>query len=187
MTDITNQTEINAAKSIVEKLLCVKINNKSKRAALVEARMIYSSLLKAKGYSLNEIGAPIGKDHATIYWYLGNIDSFMKDQSFAYKHKLCKDSFFSEKNISLIKDFDKLEKELNLAKDMINDLINENKKLITENKKLIHNQEKTKRLSDIIKLINERTPLEQEFFVRDKINTMFNGITYKKQNERTDK
>jgi chromosomal replication initiation ATPase DnaA len=45
---------------------------------IVNARMVYSYILRGLGYTLTEIGKSLGKHHATIINYLDNMEGYLK-------------------------------------------------------------------------------------------------------------
>lgn len=57
-------------KNIIQDLLGVDVMHKSRKQHIVDARKIYSNILRNKGWSLHHIGKSLRKDHSTIIHYL---------------------------------------------------------------------------------------------------------------------
>lgn len=63
----------------------------------VDARIIYSRILRDRGYTLKSIGDSIKKDHTVIVHYMKSSDFLMfSDKKFASDYIACKDIFTSE-------------------------------------------------------------------------------------------
>ncbi len=57
-------------KNIIQDLLGVDVMHKSRKQHIVDARKIYSNILRNKGWSFFAIGKSLRKDHSTIIHYL---------------------------------------------------------------------------------------------------------------------
>lgn len=163
--------EITKAIKVVETLLNVKLGGKCKKRYIFYARVIYVSLIKDKGYSLNQIGAPIGKDHATILYYYAQFEQIFKtDASFRINYKKCYDVFTNAENDTYYKDAKNEILSLNITLDCIK---KEKELLALENKR-------NERLKEMIEILRVRVPHGKEEFVCQKLNVMLNGINFKK-------
>jgi hypothetical protein len=118
-----NEAKINKARilrTIVERVFGVDIMQKKRTRILVDARIIYSKILRENGYSFPIIGALLAKNHTTILHYCSMYD---EDADFIPelkgKYLLCKSIFNGE-----------LPGEYNYTKDeLISELLNVKKQL----------------------------------------------------------
>jgi hypothetical protein len=162
-------SELKLLRTIIETLLQVDIKKKNRTRTLVEARYIYTKILRDRGHSCVSIGKELGKDHTTIVHYTKTINNLLgREVMLAEKYLLCKRAFNQEKPTQ--------EEDIS---DKLLSLKNENERLISERKKFNVMYERYFRLIDVIKLIDQRTPKGSETTVYDKINKMFNGYDLK--------
>jgi len=100
--------EIEAFKKSINKILNVDLSSSKRDRKIVDAKKIYSKILRERGYGLQTIGDSINRNHSTIIFYLRDIDSLiLYDEEFRNKYITCKELF--ENHISydkfLILDF----------------------------------------------------------------------------------
>lgn len=161
--DPTN--DVNTVRKIVEGVTGVSIFEKNRKRFVVEARVIYSTLLREAGYSFPFIADTLNKDHTTIIHYI-KLSKDLKETDRQMKRKLfkCKELFISEKQpviLSEVVDYqDELDK-LNMRIELMNDELFE-----------LKNSDRL-RLSKIIKLISENTPKGYELIVERKLIKLF--------------
>lgn len=157
----------------VETFFGFSISDKSRKKSVVEARMMYSKLMKRyTKSSLSDIGRAIGKDHATIIHYLKNFMWFKKsDSSFSTKFDILSDMY--EEYRATWFDEDRLDdkKQLQILKSTLTKTSEENMRYEKYFKKI-------KRIDSIVQLIEQRTPKGEEEYVESKINRMFNSIIF---------
>jgi hypothetical protein len=134
----SRQEEINELKEIVNNVFLVDLEVKDRKRGVVDARKVYSKILRDSGYSYELIGSTIGKDHATIIHYVKNIEHLLSyDRILLDKYIACKNVFIKKKKSikeQLKKDVDiyvtavRLANELQEAmvskKKILNDLLN---------------------------------------------------------------
>ena len=85
-------------KKIVNDVFLVDIEIESRKRDVVDARKIYSKILRDSGYSYELIGKTINKNHATIMHYVKNIEHLMTyDQIIKNKYVDCKNVFIEKK------------------------------------------------------------------------------------------
>jgi hypothetical protein len=137
----------------------VSILAKNRKRFVVEARMIYSTLLREAGYSLPFIAETLDKDHTTIIHYVQSLKDLKEtDMHTMRKYLRCRELFLSEKQpVNLVDDCENLRAEIYLLKEELAQL-----KIADES-----------RLMKIIKLIEENTPVGHELIVERKIRKMF--------------
>jgi len=159
----------------IEYVLGVNVTlNKSRKRNVVNARVIYSQILKERGYGPTCIAKSLGKNHATVLHYF---------KSFAWNLEQDEDLKigYDEVKYEFEQDYDPLY-GLNypLLKKEIYTLRNKNKELysqIIDTKNILSKErKKDQRLEDIIYLIRERTIRGSEEQTLKKLQTFYNGI-----------
>lgn len=76
---------------IVNDVFSVDVYAKSRQRDIIDARYIYSKILRDRGYSYQSIGDSIKKNHATIIHYMKNVDSILTyDKSLRDKYMKCR-------------------------------------------------------------------------------------------------
>lgn len=94
----SRQEEINELKKIVNDVFLVDLQLKDRKRDVVDARKVYSKILRDNGYSYELIGETIGKDHATIIHYVKNIEYLLTyDRILIDKYVACKNVFIKKK------------------------------------------------------------------------------------------
>ena len=156
-------------KNVVNRVFDLDIMEKSRERSYVYARYVYAKILREKGFSMQDIGKSLNKDHSTIVHYCKQIEFIVKqDTELAEKYLLCKDIFFN--NVPYIKK--KLrESELESRLDKTTA---DFEQLLSERKKILELRDKYKRLDKIIKIIESYTPEGMEKRTEAMVNKMFN-------------
>ena len=158
-------------KDIVSKVFDTDINIKTRKRNNVEARMIFSKILREDGNTFESIGKAINKDHSTIVYYVNQASVLIKQSiELSDKYLECKNCYIDNLDVVLPQmKYDELKNEVL----ELNLLINQ---LTVERNEIIKVQEKYNRIKKIINLVAERTHVGKEEFIERKINQMFNGI-----------
>ena len=158
-------------KEIVSKVFDTNINIKTRKRNNVEARMIFSKILREDGNTFESIGNAINKDHSTIVYYVNQASVLIKQSiELSDKYLECKNCYIDNLDVVLPQmKYDELKNEVLELKLLIN-------KLTIERNEIIKVQEKYNRIKKIINLVAERTHVGKEEFIERKINQMFNGI-----------
>ena len=162
-------------RELIKKTLGVDVRLATgRKREVVNARMIYSDILRGKGWSYKAIGRSIIKDHATIMHYVKNIDPYMKTDSTLRNHySLVLRSFSSYKKSDLFLTEDELQDEIKNLRD-------ENKKLSLElirlKTEVKTDTDKKSRLNSILNIVSTRTPKGQEQKIEALINRLYNGV-----------
>jgi hypothetical protein len=90
----SRQEEIDELKRIVNDIFLVDLEVKNRKRNVVDARKVYSKILRDNGYSYDLIGETLGKDHATIIHYVRNIEYILSyDKMLKDKYVACKNVF----------------------------------------------------------------------------------------------
>ena len=158
-------------KEIVSKVFDTNINIKTRKRNNVEARMIFSKILREDGNTFESIGKAINKDHSTIVYYVNQASVLIKQSiELSDKYLECKNCYIDNLDVVLPQmKYDELKSEVVELKFLCN-------RLATERNEIIKVQEKYNRIKKIINLVAERTHFGKEEFIERKINEMFNGI-----------
>ena len=165
----TDQNEMDSLKQIVQDIFGVDIMKKKRERDNVDARMIYSKILRERGYSFVSIASSLKKDHSTIVHYLSVVDFIlMQDQRILDRYMKCKNDFFSDKENTVGK---MTEKGL---KDRIDELTKKLDALILERESIKSLEKKNARFERIIDLLNEKIKEGEEKSFERKLNQIFN-------------
>ena len=158
-------------KEIVSQVFETNINIKTRKRNNVEARMIFSKILREDGNTFESIGKAINKDHSTIVYYVNQASTLIKQSiELSDKYLECKNCYIDNLDVVLPQmKYDELKNEVLELKLLIN-------QLTIERNEIIKVQEKYNRIKKIINLVAERTHVGKEEFIERKINQMFNGI-----------
>ena len=158
-------------KEIVSQVFDTDINIKTRKRNNVEARMIFSKILREDGNTFESIGKAINKDHSTIVYYVNQASVLIKQSiELSDKYLECKNCYIDNLDVVLPQmKYDELKDEVVELKFLVN-------KLASEKNEIIKVQEKYNRIKKIINLVAERTHVGKEEFIERKINQMFNGI-----------
>lgn len=157
--------EMDDLKSIVNEVFDIDIMNKRGTRTLVDARKVFAKILADRGFGISEIGKYLKKHHSTILHYNNDVDGLlMYKPSVREKYSVIKTEF-----LKIAIKIDKYNSDAELETEIF--------RLKNKIDELTLNNNKYRRLENIIKLIDSRTPTGKESFVLKKINSMFNGIT----------
>lgn len=90
--------EVEELKKIVNDVFLVDLDAKNRKRGVVDARKVYSKILRESGHSYESIGNSLSKNHATIIHYVNNIGHIMSyDRSIRDKYVSCKNVFVKKK------------------------------------------------------------------------------------------
>jgi len=166
------RSDIEVVRNIVEMVTGVNIHAKNRKRTIVEARMIYSAILREAGYSLPFIADTLKKDHTTIIHYLRLVKDLSEtDNQVMRRYLRCRELFVLEKQpVNLVNPTD-YKAEVDRLKTQIEIMKAENYLL---NEELIQLKvSDANRLLKVFKLIEENTPKGHELIVERKIRKMF--------------
>ena len=157
---------------IVDRVFNENIKSRRRKREIVYARMVFSKILRDRGYTTTDIAKYINKDHTTIVHYGKTAINLMAQfPSYKSQYLTCYTEFMMDKDKEPLSFTEKklYSSILSLKDDL--EMLN------LSNISLKEQLEKHKRLKNIIEFIDNRTPTGKEFFILKKINQMFNGIT----------
>ena len=163
--------EMQQLADIVKSVFDEDVKDKIQRREIVDARMVFSKILRERGYTYASIGRFLKKDHSTVINYMRNVYSLLTQvNGLMAKYIVCRDLFLIDKEVLYI---NKEEKDNKLS---IISLNNQIEKLILERESVTRMETKYKRIEDILSIIDKKTPNGKEKFILKKVNLMFNDI-----------
>lgn len=163
--------EMQELAEIIKSVFNEDVKDKIQRREIVDARMVFSKILRERGYTYASIGRFLKKDHSTVINYMRNVYSLLTQvNGLMAKYIICRDLFLIDKEVLYI---NKEEKDNKLS---IISLNNQIEKLILERENVTRMETKYKRIEDILSIIDKKTPNGKEKFILKKVNLMFNDI-----------
>jgi len=163
------KSEMQDLKKIVEGVFEVSLMDKKRLMILVDARMVFSKILRDRGHTFVSIAKFLKKDHTTIMNYMDKVVYLLKqDDRLFENYMICKDSFLENRDevIDEIKD-----KDLHMKIARVNIQLD---KLISERNQVFEMDRKNKRFKYIIELLNKRVPAGREAHIENKIMQLLN-------------
>jgi hypothetical protein len=135
--------EKDALKQIVSGVFNVDISLKDRRRNSVDARRIYSKILRDRGYTFESIGSSIERNHASVINYLLHVDTILSfDKGLRDKYTACNNVFLEGRAplmVNKIKKDDDLYFTVLRLNNEIEEIIKEKKEILT---KFVHYIEK---------------------------------------------
>ena len=165
--------EFDLLRSTIQVVVGCDIKNKTKKTEFVYGRMVFYVLMRNQGCTLQTIGDYVGKDHATVlvainqFYNLITQDKYLNDIYFE-----CSRSF--KERVEPIRVIGKMP-----SNSYGEELQSRLDSLILENEKLQKTKMMNNRFKEIIKEMEERTPVGMEDILAERITKMFNGDVFK--------
>lgn len=165
--------EFDTLRTTIEIVSGFDIKNKSKKTGFVYARMVFYVLSRNRGYVLQSIADYVGKDHATVivgikqFYNLVTQDQYLREVYFE-----CSKSFRERTEPNRVVGKMPNNTFMDEMQSKIDSLILENERL--QNLKMMNH-----RFKDIIKEMDERTPVGMEDILSDRIVKILNGDVFK--------
>lgn len=157
-------------KDIADAVYGVDILNKKRYRNIVEARIIFASILCERGYSYSAIARFINKDHATMIYYSKQLETLLKhDDEFKARYDRCRDTFMASRTQEIPVEPTRPERTIINLKLQIEELRE-------QRDRLNNTEQENHRLRAIIELVRRNTAIGEEETVYKKMNYMFNGI-----------
>lgn len=164
------EEEMSALKKIVEDVFALDdLHRNTHRRVYVDARMVYSKILKDRGHSFLSIGKSLNKNHATIIHHVVKIDHIMKhDSELRSKYQKARSEFLCEREAFYSNPTQRdMINQINMLTNQLDEYINERELVLLQ----AHNY---KRLRGIISLLMEKLPEGKERLAESKIRRMLN-------------
>jgi IS30 family transposase len=160
--------------AIVNTEFNLDILKKCRQRPYVDARRVYTQVMRDRGYSLTAIGRSLGKDHATILHYLKNSQVLFGqhpnlDESYKRISKL------RNNTVDPIDEMDKLELRHHIYR-LRQNLESLSLRLTKTEDRLDNRDRNEERLSDIFYVIRKRLPVGKEKELKSKLITIINGL-----------
>lgn len=80
--------------NIVEEVFGVDIKSSRRFKDIIEARMVFSKILRERGVPYTKIGEYLGRDHACIINYIQKFNTYFREKSLNDKYEICQKAFF---------------------------------------------------------------------------------------------
>jgi predicted transcriptional regulator len=169
------EPEMVKLKGIINKKFGLDLNVNTRKRDYVNARLVYAKILRERGYTHDSIARSIGRDHATIIYYVRCASHiFIQDRFLEKKYLECKTLLLEEEGQSgnPISE-EMLSERVSLLSEQVDKLTVDNDLLLHE---LNEKANRSRRINKIINLIEERTHYGKEELIEKKIREMFNGF-----------
>jgi hypothetical protein len=172
--------EFNFLKRIIKDVLGINVEkNRSRLREVVNAKMIYASILSNRGYGCSAIGKSLGMNHATILHYNKNFRFYKKtDSNLRYNVGLIESEYDSEFTTTSELTVEEIKKEL-LSLRVENKSLNSSVSKLEKDYKKLQVQEDmfgNNRMSEIFKMVRQRTRIGSEDELLKKLNIFYNGV-----------
>ena len=160
-------------KKIVQIVSGFDILTRSKKTEFVYARMVFYALTRNMGYTYQAIGDYVDKDHATVlvgqrkFYDLITRESYLRDM-----YLECSNAFREKRYPSRV--IGKMPRN-----SFVEDLQYQIDSLILENEKLQKTKMMNNRFKEILKEMDERTPVGMESILSEKIVNILNGDIFR--------
>jgi hypothetical protein len=166
----TIEQEMECLKKIIEDIFGLDdMMSNSRERKYIDARMIYSKILKDRGHTLTSIGRSLNKDHATILHHVVRSEYLIKQEEPLHRKYLsARAEFLCDREV-----FYKNPSQRDMI-NRINSLTNQLEVYINERERVLIQENNYKRLRGIIKLLSEKLPEGKESLAEKKIKRMLN-------------
>jgi hypothetical protein len=138
-TDIEKES----LKEIVSGVFNVEISLKDRKRNSVDARRIYSKILRERGYTFESIGNALDRNHASVVNYMLSVDTILSyDKGLRDKYIACKNVFLEGRAPLMV---ERVKKDADIymtvikLNDELQEIIKEKKEILT---KFVHYIEK---------------------------------------------
>lgn len=117
-------------KQIVNEIFSVDIDDKRRKRTIVDARKVYSKILRDLGYKYKEIADTLELNHCTIIHYLKNTDDLIKfDAVFKKRYNMCLKKFLLYNKEMIIKSNDGIHLEAISLAERLEEVILEKQRI----------------------------------------------------------
>jgi hypothetical protein len=165
-------------REIVNKVFEVDIMKKYRYRKFVDARMVFSKILRDRGYTIVSIARFIKKDHTTILHYNLNFDVIVnQDRRFKDRYMVCLNSFLQDRDPIVQTFTDKqLYNEIKKLNEEVISLNGQIEKISSDKEMLYKMLNRKTRFDSLINIIDEKTPIGREQIIIDKIKRIVNDL-----------
>ncbi len=157
--------EKESLKEIVSGVFGVDISLKNRQRNSVDARRVFSKILRERGYTYESIGDSLDRDHATIINYMVSVDTILAyDKSLRDRYIACKNVFLEGRAPLMV---ERMKKDADVYMTVIR-LNNEIQEIIKEKKEIL-----TKFVHYIEKYQNETGYFPSVKFLKNNVIPLF--------------
>jgi hypothetical protein len=173
---IRKDSELDYIKMCVESVCYCKIHTNTRKRSNVEARVIFSKILREMKTPLETIGSYLNKHHTTIIHLLNLANDLIEtDEKFKEKYIVARNLANRGEQINYT------EEETLSYREQISSLKCIIDELNLERKHTVKFNNKYDRIGSIIELIETNTPEGHEKLIEAQIINLFRRIAYKNQ------
>lgn len=163
------KSEMEDLQEIVENVFEVSLMNKKRLMSLVDARMVFSKILRDRGHTLTSIAKFLKKDHTTIMNYMDKVVYLLKQDDRLFENYMVSKDLFLKNREELIDEIKDKDLHMKIARANI-----QLDKLIAERNQVFEIDRKNTRFRYIIDLLNKRVPAGKEAYIENKIMQLLN-------------
>lgn len=140
-----------------------------RKRAYVDARIVFSNLLKEQGMGPSAIGRILGRDHATVLHYFRKFEALLEtDKAFRKQYVICREQYIGEDPIFYYSAPELRRKFIDMRKEL-----EETREKLEEARKQLKYD---RRLQPILDMVRIRTKRGEEEEVAHRINRVYNGL-----------
>lgn len=166
--------KIQRLKAIVNTVFQLDLTKRTRFKEYVDARIIFSYILKDEGLGSTALSKILNVTHATIHNYWKNYDTYMStDVHLRNKNSMIREEYFNGEDPVYELNNLEIKNELVLLRKKIKELSLENEKL---NLELMGMEKEDERWNSIMQIIKQRTKRNTEKEVEFKLTRFFNGV-----------
>ena len=166
--------KIQRLKAIVNTVFQLDLTKRTRFKEYVDARIIFSYILKDEGLGSTALSKILNVNHATIHNYWKNYDTYMStDVHLRNKNSMIREEYFNGEDPVYELNNLEIKNELVLLRKKIKELSLENDKL---NLELMGMEKEDERWNSIMQIIKQRTRRNTEKEVEFKLTRFFNGV-----------
>lgn len=169
--------ETKRLKKITETAYGVHLSSNRRTRDNVDAKRVFSLIMKERGYGCSQIARILNKTHATILHYWRTSSGFIEsDIHLADKYNaISKDFYCNSKSLEDVNN-EGLIKRISLLEDENKSTNLANKQLEKKIESLTKEIYNHKGYEVLYSIIRERTKPETQTFIAKKLNTFYNGV-----------
>tara|TARA_R110002012_G_scaffold69639_2_gene180141 strand:- start:378 stop:917 length:540 start_codon:yes stop_codon:yes gene_type:complete len=162
---------------ITERVFGVKIHSRRRSRPEVDARFVFSLIMKERGYGATRLGRLLNKNHATIIHYWKNAEWYMKtDAALKRKYDEVSQEFYESVESLNVVNRAMFERKIDVLEKKNKQCILDSKDLKLEVQQLRKEVEPYRLYKEILDLVMERARPKEMEYTKKKLNTFFNGL-----------
>lgn len=163
--------------TITEKVFGTKLHSKRRSRPEVDARFIFSLIMKERGYGSTKLGRLLNKNHATIIHYWKNAEWYLKsDADLRRKYNQVQQEFYESLDSLNVFNRAMFERKIDVLEKKNKQCILDSKDLKLEVEQLREEVKPYRQYKEILDLVIERARPQELTYTKKKLNTFFNGL-----------